>query len=528
MKERIPFLFRFSLALAAFLLLRVAHADTEPFAESPLFVVVTSTPRIDSDLDGMPDSYEISAGLNRSFNDAWDDADGDGVTNIEEYNGGTNPLTPDYPQASQAVSALFTFNARIVVVDADGDGMPDDWESAHGLNPTVSDANQDADGDGLTNYQEYNAGNDPQSNDAAAVSTGISALFTANTAIYPFYLTADTDGDGMPDWWEQEYGLNPLVSDAEGDADGDNVSNLAEYQQGRNPAANESLTEVVAISGAFFLNTVGTRLDSDSDGIQDGWEIAHGLDPLRNDVNEDPDGDGRTNLEEYNAGTDPQIDDWRGPSSVGSPLFLADTGGIPGPRTRDTDGDGLPDWWEIQYGLNPLLNDAGGDVDGDGVSNLAEYNSGGNPRVQERPSVVGMSGVFLVDTGGRTFDTDADGLPDWWEKLYFNDPRTANPVVDTDDDGITNRDEFLAGSSPVDASSVFKIVGLQTTIQTNGTHVVIRWASFEGMTYSIWRATHVQGQDSLVTANIPATPPVNTFEGTFGSTNGFFRVGATR
>jgi uncharacterized repeat protein (TIGR01451 family) len=46
--------------------------------------------------------------------------------------------------------------------DADGDGMPDVWELAHGLNPDVADAAGDADQDGASNFTEYLAGTDPQ------------------------------------------------------------------------------------------------------------------------------------------------------------------------------------------------------------------------------------------------------------------------------------------------------------------------------------------------------------------------------
>jgi hypothetical protein len=54
-------------------------------------------------------------------------------------------------------------------------------------------------------------------------------------------------------------------------------------------------------------------------------------------------------------------------------------------RPIDSDGDGLPDSWETQYGLdpnNPTGSDgADGDPDGDGVNNLTEYRMGRNPRI---------------------------------------------------------------------------------------------------------------------------------------------------
>ena len=50
-----------------------------------------------------------------------------------------------------------------VVVDADGDGLPDEWERKHGMTPSdASDADADADGDGFTNKEEYLAKTDPK------------------------------------------------------------------------------------------------------------------------------------------------------------------------------------------------------------------------------------------------------------------------------------------------------------------------------------------------------------------------------
>ncbi|MBP7142694.1 MAG: hypothetical protein KBA71_12355, partial [Opitutaceae bacterium] len=46
--------------------------------------------------------------------------------------------------------------------DADGDGLPDDWETRHHLNPKdPSDASSDSDGDGYANIEEFINGTDP-------------------------------------------------------------------------------------------------------------------------------------------------------------------------------------------------------------------------------------------------------------------------------------------------------------------------------------------------------------------------------
>ena len=49
----------------------------------------------------------------------------------------------------------------------------------------------------------------------------------------------------------------------------------------------------------------------------------------------------------------------------------------------DDDNDGMPDVWELAYGLDPLTDDAAADFDGDGHSNLDEYNQSTEPDQHE-------------------------------------------------------------------------------------------------------------------------------------------------
>jgi len=70
-------------------------------------------------------------------------------------------------------------NRSAEMADTDADGMPDEWETAFGLDPNNSnDADGDADGDGLTNVSEYLAGTDPGD---AASALRLTAVNLANS-----------------------------------------------------------------------------------------------------------------------------------------------------------------------------------------------------------------------------------------------------------------------------------------------------------------------------------------------------------
>jgi len=87
---------------------------------------------------------------------------------IEETQTGTARFGGTYGEgkgiidSSEAVGGWPELRSAAAPLDTDGDGMPDDWEKKHGLNPnSPSDAAQDNDKDGYTNLEEYLNGTDP-------------------------------------------------------------------------------------------------------------------------------------------------------------------------------------------------------------------------------------------------------------------------------------------------------------------------------------------------------------------------------
>lgn len=140
--------------------------------------------------------------------------------------------------------------------------------------------------------------------------------------------------------------------------------------------------------------------------------------------------------------------------------------------------------------------------------------------------VAGLAG--LVNTGGRLnlakiVDTDGNGLPDWWEQQYFGQLTGTDPNADPDHDGEDNLAEFLAGTNPTNALSVFKLNNPSATQP----RYTIQWQSVTNHYYNVLRYTNLlTGPGTFVQTNITATPPLNLFTDTppANAKNVFYRL----
>ncbi len=96
----------------------------------------------------------------------------------------------------------------------------------------------------------------------------------------------DSDGDGMPDGWESNFGLDPTLDDSANDPDADGLTNIQEYQNGTNPFNDHTDSDNLADGEEVNTHSTDpTKQDTDCGGENDGSEVANGRNPL------DPDDD---------------------------------------------------------------------------------------------------------------------------------------------------------------------------------------------------------------------------------------------
>jgi len=172
------------------------------------------------------------------------------------------------------------------------------WERNHeyGL-VVIGNPTNDSDGDQLTDSNEIIQNTDPFDPDTDGDGT-------------PDITDPDDDNDGVNDE-EDAFPLDPAETV---DTDGDGIGNNADTDDDNDGVLDAD--DAFPLDPSESVDTdedgIGDNADSDddNDGMTDTWEIENELNPLDSaDASLDPDGDGLTNLEEYQQGKDPNISD---------------------------------------------------------------------------------------------------------------------------------------------------------------------------------------------------------------------------
>ncbi|MCC7197648.1 S-layer homology domain-containing protein, partial [Candidatus Peregrinibacteria bacterium] len=398
-------------------------------------------PLYDTDLDGLPDQWELTYGLNPNDPaDALLDEDGDGLTNLEEYRSGTHPSNPD----------------------SDNDGYTDGSEIINGQNPSEKATSPFADVN--LDHQYYRSIlNLLQRNILQGIPSGNQLLFGPDEPISraefakimldifciiprkeayegPSSFTDIPYSADKPVWYyaiTKEAYFQGFITGYIGELDP--ATGMTPFK----PEETISRAEAVKVileglerEGAIKIGEVPPTTPWYLPYMQIGQDLTPYLE--KNQYLKDA----------YIITADEAKDPL---NPIGRAEFIAMADRVLTAydcSSIDDDGDGMPNYWERLHGLNPYdPSDANLDPDGDGLTNLEEYKHGTDPNDADTDNGGVKDGEEVKKaTNPRNnplddpLDTDGDGLTDKAELNVFN---TDANDPDTDKGGVSDGDEVL-------------------------------------------------------------------------------------
>lgn len=379
----------------------------------------------DTDEDTMPDDYEDAHGLDKNVDDADLDADGDGLTNLQEFEGGTHPQDENDPDVHAPVLTLLGDDPLVLVVGGvfeDPGATAEDNVELDGIVEVAHSVDVDLVGNYLVTYS------------ATDTSGNIGTL---NRTVMVVGL--DTDNDLLPDLYEIEHGLNPDVDDAGEDADLDGLTNLEEFNLGLDPTDADTDDDTVIDGEDAFPNDLTEAYDTDADGMGNNYDM-------------DDDGDGV-----YDEDDAFPLD--------GTEVSDIDEDGIGDVADLDDDNDGVPDLVDVY----PHDTSEAFDTDGDGIGNNADVDDD-NDGVVDEADALPLDSTETRDSDGdgtgdnADADDDNDGVPDV-DDLF---PLDSSESADADGDGVGDAADTDDDNDGVDdAADAFPLDPLESSDNDN-------------------------------------------------------------
>jgi len=285
-------------------------------------------------------------------------------------------------------------------LDTDNDIMPDRWELQSGLNRNADDAAADHDSDGFYNLVEFLEGTSPSGSGDIPTVSSVSETFESGGSV-PWLMY----GDGL--WAISDN--NPYAG-----------SYVAQSPVlGHNESASAEVFMFCDKGVVNFRYMVSSELNKDflhfyiDDELKDSWSGEVGY----------------TQSSSYEVAAGVHTFKWvyskDASGTSGNDVARVDNINFAG--SLDNDGDAIPDTWEIDNNMNPMINDSGADADDNGITNIDEFQAAIKPPDRTPPGPAGFAvnpaatgaGVITM-TALTASDPEVNGVQYYFEETSGN------------------------------------------------------------------------------------------------------------
>lgn len=134
-----------------------------------------------------------------------------------------------------------------------------------------------------------------------------------------------------------------------------------------------------------------------------------------------------------------------------------------------------------------------------------------------------LDGHAVVFQSCPVFDWDNDGLPDHWELRYTVRRSVLSSTSDFDNDGFSAKEEYIAGTKPLDSGSRFNVYLIPIELG-DGWYFITEWNAVTGRVYNVSWAPTLFDPFELLETNIEHPQNSHTDTNHVAGPKGFYKV----